>query len=249
VVGRHETLRTMFPVSEGAPRQMIVAAEQADFGWQVTDASGWSGERLAEAVGDAVRRCFDLATEIPLRANLFRAADNEHVLVVVVHHIAADGWSIAPLVADLGAAYAARCEGTRPDWSPLPVQYADYALWQRNWLGDESDPHSVIAGQVAYWEQALEGLPERLEMPTDRPYPAVADYRGSSVPVDWPPELQQQIARVARDHNATGFMVMQAALAVLLLKLSASSDVAVGFAIAGRNDPALDDLVGIFVNT
>ncbi|MGD1424879.1 amino acid adenylation domain-containing protein [Mycolicibacterium septicum] len=249
VVGRHETLRTMFPVSEGAPRQMIVAAEQADFGWQVTDASGWSGERLAEAVGDAVRHCFDLATEIPLRANLFRAADNEHVLVVVVHHIAADGWSIAPLVADLGAAYAARCEGTRPDWSPLPVQYADYALWQRNWLGDESDPHSVIAGQVAYWEQALEGLPERLEMPTDRPYPAVADYRGSSVPVDWPPELQQQIARVARDHNATGFMVMQAALAVLLLKLSASSDVAVGFAIAGRNDPALDDLVGFFVNT
>ncbi|OBF40115.1 hypothetical protein A5719_14620 [Mycolicibacterium peregrinum] len=249
VVGRHESLRTLFAVSEGAPRQVILDAEQADFGWQVIDASRWSGEQLEEAVGDAVRHCFDLAAEIPLRARLFRVADDEHVLVVVVHHIAADGWSIAPLVADLGVAYTARCAGRPPQWSPLPVQYADYALWQRDWLGDESDADSVIAEQVAYWEQELAGLPERLELPTDRPYPPAANYQGASVAVDWPPELQQQIARAAREHNATGFMVMQAALAVMLQKLSASSDVAVGFAIAGRNDPALDDLVGFFVNT
>ncbi|MGA5541921.1 amino acid adenylation domain-containing protein [Mycobacterium sp. NPDC051198] len=249
VVGRHESLRTLFAVSEGAPRQVILDAEHADFGWQVIDASGWPVERLEEAVGEAVRHCFDLAAEIPLRACLFRVADGEHVLVVVVHHIAADGWSIAPLVADLGQAYTARCAGRPPQWSPLPVQYADYALWQRDWLGDESDADSVIAQQVAYWEKELAGLPERLELPTDRPYPPVAGYQGAGVPVDWPPELQQQIARVARKHNATGFMVMQAALAVMLLKLSASSDVAVGFAIAGRNDPALDDLVGFFVNT
>uniref|UniRef100_UPI0038990D61 non-ribosomal peptide synthetase n=1 Tax=Mycolicibacterium neworleansense TaxID=146018 RepID=UPI0038990D61 len=249
VVGRHESLRTLLAVSEGAPRQVILEPEQADFGWQVIDATGWAGEQLEEAVGDAVRHCFDLASEIPLRATLFRVADGEHVLVVVVHHIAADGWSIAPLVADLGVAYTARCVGRAPEWSPLPVQYADYALWQRDWLGDESDADSVIAEQVAYWEQELAGLPERLELPTDRPYPPVANYQGASVAVDWPPELQQEIARVAREHNATGFMVMQAALAVMLLQLSASSDVAVGFAIAGRNDPALDDLVGFFVNT
>ena len=103
---------------------------------------------------------------------------------------------------------------------------------------------SRIAAQLAYWEQALAGMPERLELPTDRPYPPVADYRGASVAVDWPAELQQQVARVAREHNATSFMVMQAALAVLLAKLSASSDVAVGFPIAGRRDPALDELVG-----
>ncbi|WP_155729310.1 condensation domain-containing protein, partial [Mycobacterium avium] len=108
---------------------------------------------------------------------------------------------------------------------------------------------SRIAAQLAYWEQMLAGMPERLELPTDRPYPAVADQRGARVTVEWPALLQQQIARLAREHNATGFMVMQAALAVLLSKLSASSDVAVGFAIAGRRDPALDELVGFFVNT
>ena len=113
-------------------------------------------------------------------------------------------------------AYARRCGGQAPDWAPLPVQYVDYTLWQQDWLGVESDPDSVIAEQVAYWEQALAGLPERLELPTDRPYPPVADYRGASVAVDWPAELQQQVARVAREHNATSSMVVQAALAVLL---------------------------------
>ena len=108
---------------------------------------------------------------------------------------------------------------------------------------------SRIAAQLAYWQEALAGMPERLALPTDRPYPPVADYRGASVAVDWPAELQQRVARVAREHNATSFMVVQAALAVLLAKLSASADVAVGFTIAGRRDPALDELVGFFVNT
>ena len=108
---------------------------------------------------------------------------------------------------------------------------------------------SRIAAQLAYWHDALVGMPEHLQLPTDRPYPPVADYRGATVAVDWPAELQQQVARVAREHNATSFMVIQAALAVLLSKLSASSDVAVGFPIAGRGDSALDELVGFFVNT
>src|SRR5207302_1415590 len=111
------------------------------------------------------------------------------------------------------------------------------------------DPDSPIAAQLAYWEQALAGMPERLQLPTDRPYPSVADQRGASVVVDWPAELQQRVASVAREHGATSFMVVQAALAVLLAKLSASSDVAVGFPIAGRRDRALDELVGFFVNT
>ena len=131
----------------------------------------------------------------------------------------------------------------------MPVQYVDYTLWQRAQLGDLDDSDSRIAAQLAYWEQALAGLPERLQLPTDRPYPPVADQRGARVAVDWPAELQQQVARVAREHNATSFMVVQAALAVLLSKISASSDVAVGFPIAGRRDPALDELVGFFVNT
>ncbi|WP_133057832.1 non-ribosomal peptide synthetase, partial [Mycolicibacterium confluentis] len=249
VVGRHESLRTVFTAVDGVPEQVVVPAERAGFGWQVVDAEGWPAVRLAEAVEAEIRHCFDLAVEIPVRARLFRRGTDEYVLVAVLHHIAADGASVVPLVRDLGAAYLARCRGGAPDWMPLPVHYADYTLWQREWLGVESDSDSVIAGQLAYWEQALAGLPERLELPTDRPYPAVADYQGASVAVAWPAQLQQQVARVAREHNATSFMVVQAAIAVLLGNLSASTDVAVGFAIAGRNDPTLDDLVGFFVNT
>ncbi|BBZ13667.1 hypothetical protein MBRA_38620 [Mycobacterium branderi] len=249
VVGRHESLRTLFASPGGIPQQLVVPPERAEFGWAIVDAGGWPEARLQEAIGAAARHSFDLATEIPLRATLFRLADDEHVLVTVMHHIAADGWSITPLVADLGVAYASRCAGRAPAWEPLRVQYADYALWQRALLGDLADDDSPIAAQLAYWEQALAGMPERLQLPTDRPYPAVADHRGSSVAVDWPAELQQRVARVAREHNATSFMVIQAALALLLSKLSASSDVAVGFAIAGRGDPALDGLVGFFVNT
>ena len=141
--------------------------------------AGWS-----EAIDAAARRPFDLAAEIPLRARLFRVAEDEHVLVAVVHHIAADGWSITPLVRDLGVAYASRCAGQAPGWAPLAVQYVDYTLWQRAQLGDLADSDSPIAGQLAYWEQALAGMPERLVLPTDRPYPPVADYRGASVAVD-----------------------------------------------------------------
>ena len=129
------------------------------------------------------------------------------------------------------------------------MQYVDYTLWQREQLGELADPDSPIAAQLGFWEQALAGMPERLVLPTDRPYPLVADQRGASVAVDWPVEVQQQVALVAREHNATSFMVVQAALAVLLAKVSASSEVAIGFPVAGRRDPALDELVGFFVNT
>ena len=249
VVDRHESLRTIFPASDGIPEQLVVPAGRADFGWEVIDATGWSADQLAEAIGETVRYAFDLATEIPLRARLFRVGEDDHVLAAAVHHIAADGVSIGPLARDLEVAYASRCEGRPPHWAPLAVQYIDYTLWQRAQLGDLGDHHSRIAAQVAYWEQALAGMPERLVLPTDRPYPPVADYRGSRVVVEWSAELQERVARLAREHNATSFMVVQAALVALLSKVSSSSDVAVGFSIAGRRDPALDELVGFFVNT
>ncbi|MEB3984443.1 condensation domain-containing protein, partial [Mycobacterium sp. 663a-19] len=249
VVGRHESLRTLFPAVDGTPRQLVIPVEQADWGWRVVDGSGWSESQLGQAIGALVRRGFDLGAEIPLRARLFRLGAEDHVLVAVAHHIAADGWSITPLIADVGVAYASRCAGHAPEWAPLAVQYVDYTLWQRELLGDLADPDSPIAAQLAYWEQALAGLPERLDLPTDRPYPAVADYRGAWVAVQWPAQLQAHIARVAREHNATSFMVVQAGLAVLLAKLAACTEVAVGFPIAGRRDPALDELVGFFVNT
>ncbi|OBK38921.1 non-ribosomal peptide synthetase, partial [Mycobacterium sp. 1165196.3] len=249
VVARHESLRTLFPAHEGIPQQLVVEAGEADFGWQISDARGWSAARLGKAIDTVVGHRFELATELPLRALLFRVDDNEYLLVAVLHHIAADGWSLTPLVRDLGEAYASRVAGQAPGWAPLPVQYVDYTLWQRAQFGELQDPHSLIAGQLRYWEHTLAGMPERLELPTDRPYPMVADFGGASVAVEWPAELQQRVRAVANAHNATSFMVVQAALAVLLAKISASSDVAVGFPIAGRRDPALDDVVGFFVNT
>ncbi|WP_242661510.1 condensation domain-containing protein, partial [Mycobacterium mantenii] len=209
VAARHESLRTIFPAVEGVPQQVTAPVELADFGG-VVDSTGCAVSQLNEAINAAARYTFDLAAEIPLRATLFRISDGEHVLVVVVHHIAADGWSLGPLVRDLGIAYASRCEGHGPGWAALPVQYADYTLWQRTQLGDLADPDSRISAQLAYWQDALAGMPERVELPTDRPYPLVADYRGASVTVDWPAQLQQRVARVAREHNATSFMVIQA---------------------------------------
>ncbi|WP_122526186.1 non-ribosomal peptide synthetase, partial [Mycobacterium attenuatum] len=249
VVGRHEVLRTLFAAPDGIPQQLVVPAERADFGWRVIDATGWPPARLTAAIEEAVRYGFDLTSEIPFRATVFRVAEEEHTLVAVVHHIAADGWSVTPLARDLSVAYASRCAQRVPDWAELPLQYVDYTLWQRNNLGELADPDSPLAAQLAYWEQTLAGMPQRLELPTDRPYPPVADHRGATVTVDWPAQLQQRVRELAREHNATSFMVIQTALAALLSRLSARTDVAVGFPIAGRGDPALDELVGFFVNT
>ncbi|CAN3130011.1 non-ribosomal peptide synthase/polyketide synthase [Mycobacterium sp. smrl_JER01] len=249
VVARHESLRTLIVAPDGLPRQVIVPAQRARFGWEVTDARGWSADELDTAVDAAARYAFRLQHDIPLRATLFRVSDRDHVLVGLVHHIAADGWSTAPLLRDLGTAYGCRRAGRAPGWSALPVQYVDYALWQRAQLGNLDDENSPISSQLDFWRETLAGMPERLELPTDRPYPPIADQRGDHITFEWSIELQQRIRDVAREHNATGFMVVQAALSALLSRLSASTDVAVGFPIAGRNDPALDELVGFFVNT
>ncbi|ARG77327.1 hypothetical protein B1T51_25895, partial [Mycobacterium kansasii] len=249
VVGRHESLRTVFSAVAGVPQQVVVPVERVRLGWRVVDAGGWTAGRVGQAVAAVVGRCFDLATEIPVRVQLLVVGEREYVLVVVVHHIAADGWSVAALAADLSVAYASRCGGRAPRWAPLAVQYVDYTLWQRANLGELSDSGSAIAAQLVFWEKALAGMPERLELPTDRPYPQVADYRGDQVVVVWSAELQQRVARVAREHRASSFMVVQAALSVLLSQLCASSDVAVGVAGGGRGDPALDGVVGVFVNT
>ena len=249
VVARHESLRTLFVAPGGVPQQSVLPAEAAEVGWRSVDAHGWTADDIDRAIAEAAGHEFDLTTEIPLRATLLRLGVDEHVLVGVVHHIAADGWSITPLMADLATAYRARKDDRRPDWAPLPVQYVDYALWQRAELGDVEDIDSRIGGQLAYWRDALAGLPEVVELPTDRPYPPVADYRGATVAVTWPAELQSRVRDLARECGTTTFMVVEAALAVLLSRLSVNSDVALGFSIAGRPDRALDELVGFFVNT
>ena len=192
---------------------------------------------------------FDLSAEIPIRAQIYSVGPEQHVVGIVVHHIAFDGWSLAPMVRDVGEAYRARRQGRAPQWAPLPVQYVDYTLWQREWLGAESDPDSVIAGQLRYWRQELADLPEVVSLPTDRARPPVPSYRGDEVEVRIDPQVWAGVKALAAAHNATVSMVLQAVMAVVLHRAGVGEDVVIGTPIAGRFDQALDDLVGFFVNT
>ncbi|MBY8847175.1 condensation domain-containing protein, partial [Streptomyces sp. SP2-10] len=214
VVERHESLRTVFPEgADGVPYQQILPVAEAWSGLDTVEVD--SAEELETRLTEQASRGFDLTRELPLRTTLF-IGDGAHTLLVVLHHIAGDGWSMAPLARDITTAYGARAEGLAPEWEPLPVQYADYALWQRELLGDESDPDSVLSVQLAHWTRALAGLPEQLELPTDRPRPLVASYRGDSVPVEISADVHSALTALARESGASVFMVLQAAFATLL---------------------------------
>ncbi|WHX16504.1 non-ribosomal peptide synthase/polyketide synthase [Streptomyces malaysiensis subsp. malaysiensis] len=245
VVARHESLRTVFAEDADGPYQVVRDAEAVELTVVRTDET-----RLRTELLGAARHAFDLRSEGPLRVRLFELADDAYVLLVVAHHIASDAWSMGPLARDLTGAYAARVDsGGAPGWKPLPVQYADYSIWQREVLGTEDDPDSEITRQLTYWKAALADLPEELPLPFDRPRPAAATYRGDSVPLDLAPELHEKLTRIARDRRASLFMVVQAALSTLLTRLGAGTDIPLGTPVAGRTDDALDDLVGFFVNT
>ncbi|MCP2339577.1 non-ribosomal peptide synthetase [Actinomadura rupiterrae] len=245
VVGRHESLRTVLPDVDGVPRQHVLAVEDATPELVVVETTE---AELPLRLGMAAGHAFDISAEAPLRASLFRLAPDEHVVLLLMHHIAGDGWSMAPLARDLLTAYASRVSGDAPSWAPLPVQYADYTLWMRELLGSEDDPSSLVAGQIAYWKAALAGLPEELSLPADRPRPAEASYRGGTTRFTLPPATHEALLGLARSTGASPFMVAQAAFAALLSRLGAGTDVPIGSPIAGRTDEALDDLVGMFVN-
>ncbi|MFG2005209.1 amino acid adenylation domain-containing protein, partial [Spirillospora sp. NPDC048911] len=249
VIARHESLRTLFGEADGEPYQRILDADEAEPELRIADltTAGASGDDLHGRLFTDATRGFDLAAELPLRAFLYRLGAGEHVLLLVMHHVAGDGWSLAPLARDVITAYVARRDGAGPDWKPLPVQYADYALWQRQLLGD--GPESLAARQLDYWKGALAGIPDQLALPTDRPRPERASYRGGQVTFDVPQELSDGLSALARTHQVSLFMVLQAALAALLTRLGAGTDVPIGSPIAGRTDEALDELVGVFVNT
>ncbi|WP_422768911.1 amino acid adenylation domain-containing protein [Plantactinospora sp. WMMC1484] len=245
VITRHEALRTVFPDLAGRPRQHLLTPEQAlpvlPY-WEVDE------QGLAAKQNEYAQSTFDLAVDPPARLVLFRTGPDEHVLMMVVHHIAFDGWSTGPFERDLGTAYAARVAGRAPAWTPLPVQYADFALWQRDFLAGEDDPTSTIAQQMAYWKQTLAGAPELIDLPLDRPRPEVQSYRGDGVHLPIGPDVHRRMVALARENGCTMFMLLHATFAALLTRMGAGTDIVFGTPTAGRSDEALHDMIGFFVN-
>ncbi|WP_242640333.1 non-ribosomal peptide synthase/polyketide synthase [Rhodococcoides fascians] len=246
VIDRHESLRTVYPDTAHGPQQSILDAAQTVPNLMPIPTSAADIQRQVFTLASTT---FDVTVNVPIQARLFEIGPREHVIAMVVHHISADGWSMGPLARDIMIAYASRTAWENPAWMPLEVQYADYSLWQRSVLGSEDDPESLISGQVDYWARMLAGLPDQLDLPTDRPRPNRQSYQGSSIRFEVPAEVHRGLSSLAHTHNASLFMVVHAALAVLLARLSGTEDIAIGTPVAGRGDAALDDVVGMFVNT
>ena len=244
--GRHESLRTLVPTAAGVPWQQILPLEALELPLAIESVSA---AELPTRLSHAANLPFQLDRDLPLRVRVFTLGPAEHVLLLVLHHIAGDGTSLAPLWHDLAVAYAARRAGAPPAWRPLAVQYADYTLWQQRWLGSADEPHSVLSRELAFWKHALAGIPEELPLPTDRPRPREATYRGGTVSCDIPPALHARLQTLAREQGASLFMALQATLAVLLSRLGAGTDIPLGSPIAGRLDEQLHDQIGFYVNT
>ncbi|WP_174187479.1 non-ribosomal peptide synthetase, partial [Nocardia barduliensis] len=248
LIERHEVLRTSYPEHDGTGSQRVhpvsdpVAVPDLEVR-EITEA------QIPQHLLAAMTEGFDVTVAPPMRLCLLRSAESEHVLVAVVHHIAADGSSMGPLARDLMTAYSARAAGSAPSWEPLPVQYADYTLWQREMLGEESDQNSLFARQIGFWRQRLADVPERLDLPADRARPAVFSGRGASLEFKIDAGVHSALNGLAQRFEATLFMVAHAAFAVLLARLSNTGDITVGTPVAGRGDAVVDGVIGMFVNT
>ncbi|HEX5534480.1 MAG TPA: amino acid adenylation domain-containing protein [Actinomycetales bacterium] len=240
---RHRTLRTVFDEVDGSPEPRLLETGPV-LQTRVVDR-----QQLAAALRDEARHCFSLASEPPVRVALFTVGPDEHALIMIAHHIATDGWSEGVIARDLSSAYAAHRRGAPVAWSPLEVEYADFARWQRHLIGDAGAGVGLGAAQLAYWVEELTGLPQPLQLPHDRTRPPVASYRGGTVHFDIPSDLLARLREVAGPHGATVSMALQAAFAVLLHRLGAGDDLPIGALIAGRTDDAVTATTGYFGNT
>jgi hypothetical protein len=248
IVGRHEVLRARFPQREGVPVQEIGRVEE--WGMEEEDLRGW-GEAGGEGREEEVRKRvqaeaeepFDLARGPLLRVKLLQLGEQEHVLLVNMHHIVSDGWSVGILEREFAALYQAYGTGQPAGLSELAVQYADYSIWQREWLQGE-----VLEKQVGYWKKNLAGL-EALEMPTDHGRKGVVKEAGGVVRWELTEELSGKLKELGRGAGATLFMVLLAGWQMVLGKYSGQKDVAVGTPMAGRRWRETEELVGLFVNT
>jgi len=243
---RHEILRTTFKIVDEQPVQVIGAAEQARL--PVLDLCGLPEERREPEVRRLIEaeasRPFDLAVGPLVRAQLLKLSEQEHVLLFTMHHIISDGWSMGVLIKEVAALYNAYSQGQQSPLAELPVQYADYAVWQRAWLQGDA-----LENQLEYWRHQLAGAPPVLELPTDRPRPAVQTFRGASQRFVFPKELSERLKELSRQEGATLFMTLLAAFQVFLYKYTGQTDILIGTPIAGRNRAETENLIGFFVNT
>ena len=245
IVARHETLRTTVASVDGQPVQLIAQAQSVAL--PVVDLRELPvNERETEAqrlVAKEVGSPFDLAQGPLFRASLLRLSDKEHVLLLNMHHIISDGWSMGVLFRELAALYEAHSAGKPPTLPELPIQYADYAVWQREWLRGE-----VFEKQLAYWTQQLSGAPAVLDLLTDRPRPAVPSFQGARQFVGLPKKLSQELLALSRREGVTLFMTLLAAFQILLSRYTGQEDILVGTDLANRNRVETEGLIGFFIN-
>jgi amino acid adenylation domain-containing protein len=246
IVARHETLRTTFTIVDGTPMQVINGRRQGEL--EVIDLRAWpEAEREAETqciLNREAGRPFNLANDLMLRALLLRLGKEEHVLLLIQHHIASDYWSTDVLFRELAAYYTSFTAGGAVALPVLPIQYADYAIWQRQWLQG-----ARLETQLAYWKQQLAGAPPGLELPTDRPRPSTQTYRGARQALELSPALTEALKALSHREGVTLFMTLLAAFQTLLHRYTGQDDIVVGSPIAGRNRPEVEGLIGFFVNT
>ena len=246
IVARHEVLRTTFAAEDGNPVQVV--GEPGPVPLSVVELGALSAaEREAELYRQLtreVRRPFNLGRDVLLRGTLFRLSPTGHVLLLTTHHIASDAWSMGVLLRELGVLYQAFATQEPPALPALPIQYADYAVWQRHWLQGE-----VLETQLAYWRRQLGGAPATLELPTDRPRPAIQSYHGARYPLAIPARVTEALKALSRQGGVTLFMTLLAAWQLLLHRYSGQADISVGSPIAGRTRVEMEPLIGFFVNT
>jgi len=246
IVRRHEVLRTRFAVIEGSPMQVI--SETARFSLQEHDLSGLEApereSQVRQLAQEEIRARFDLAAGPLVRGRLLRCAEQEHVLLLTLHHVISDGWSMGILIRELSTLYAAFAEGKPDPLPPLPIQYADYAVWQREWLHD-----AVLERQLAFWKEHLHGAPALLELPADRPRPISQTHCGGTVRIALSPDFADRIRALANRHRTTLFVVLHTAFAILLSGLSGQKDIVIGVPVANRRRTETEPLIGFFVNT
>ena len=244
IVQRHEPLRTRFGIKDNKPVQVI--DPYTTFTLPVVDLQNLplSTKQVEQLVAEEACKPFDLANGSVLRVKLWQVAPDEYVLAFAIHHIAADGWSLGVFISELSAYYRAIATGNPITLPELPIQYADFAVWQRQWLINQ-----VLERQLSYWKQQLTGAPPLLELPTDRPRPAIQTFRGGTERLQLDANLTQQLKKLSQESGSTLFMTLLAGFVVLMSRYSGQTDLVVSSPIANRNRTEIEGLIGFFVNS